>query len=71
MNMADMNKLMACFCKTREIQNLYTKLLSDEELTIEEKEVIVELIQCAADSSKKIVNLCRDIHLEKSSGNNE
>jgi hypothetical protein len=62
----DITQLMTCFCKTREIQSLYTNLLHDKELSQEERELIVGLVQCAADSSKKIKNLCNS---EKDSSN--
>jgi hypothetical protein len=55
---ASIRQVMKCFCKVRELQSLYTHLLEEKELSEEEKELILELIQCAAGSSKKIKSLC-------------
>jgi hypothetical protein len=56
--MVDISQLMTCFCKTREVQSLYTNLLNNKEITLKEREIIIELIQCAAKSSSQIQNLC-------------
>jgi hypothetical protein len=56
--MVDVSQLMTCFCKTREVQSLYTNLLNDKELSQKEREDIVELIQCATNCSNQIKRLC-------------
>lgn len=56
--MVDISQLMMCFCKTREVQTLYTSLLNDQDITIKEREIIMELIQCAAKSSSQLQHLC-------------
>jgi hypothetical protein len=57
--MVDVSQLMTCFCKTREVQSLYTNLLNDKELSQKEREDIVELIQCVTNCSNQIKRLCK------------
>jgi hypothetical protein len=51
-------ELMTCFCKTRELQSIYSKCLENSNLTELEKELFQDLIQCAVASSNKIKNVC-------------
>lgn len=46
--------LFKCFCKTREMQDFYTKCLSEGDYTSREKEIIYGLIKEVAISAEKI-----------------
>lgn len=56
--MVDISQLMTCFCKTREVQTLYTNLLDNQEINLKEREIIMEIIQYAAKSSSQLQRLC-------------
>lgn len=55
--MVDVSQLMTCFCKTREVQSLYTNLLNDQKLSQKERESIVELIKCVTNCSNQLKRL--------------
>ncbi|WP_379596092.1 hypothetical protein [Oceanobacillus luteolus] len=49
---------MACFCKARETQTLYTKCLMDEDLSEKEKQLLNKLIEHASHSSDLVKKYC-------------
>ncbi|MFD2658531.1 hypothetical protein [Gracilibacillus thailandensis] len=50
--------LMACYCKTREISNFYSRCLEKEGMTNEDKEIIYELLLNSVNSSNKLKKYC-------------
>ncbi|CAM4156733.1 hypothetical protein [Lederbergia lenta] len=57
--------IMACFCKNREVQATYEKILNKEELTSNDRDFLIELIQYTSISANKIKEYCSDIYKEE------
>ncbi len=55
MNIED---LMTCYCKTREMTSLYSRCLDNEKMSKKDKEVIYELILNSVKSSNKLREYC-------------
>lgn|GEM_PF-1627944 len=54
----DINALMNCFCKSREMMHYYSKMLQSEDIGEKEKKVIYDLLLNNVNASMKIKSLC-------------
>ena len=58
--MLPMEKVLKCFCKSRELQNYCTDLLNLDEITEKEQEIILELILDFVKASNQLKHLWRN-----------
>lgn len=54
----EIEKLMACYCKSRETQTFYTNCLDDKKFSTKERDLIMDLIKNESLNSKLIRDYC-------------
>ncbi|MFM9532598.1 hypothetical protein [Lysinibacillus sp. IITD104] len=55
----EIEKLMACYCKAREVQSFYTNCLAGDRLSPKERDLLINLIQNASISSNLLWEYCQ------------
>jgi len=54
----EIEKLMACYCRAREIQSFYTNCLNSDRLSPKERDLLITLIKNASNSSTLLKEYC-------------
>ncbi|MGE8001442.1 hypothetical protein ACQKOF_22890 [Lysinibacillus sp. NPDC093190] len=55
----EIGKLMACYCKAREIQSFYSSCLTNDSLSPKERGLLIHLIKNASLSSNLLREYCQ------------
>ncbi|MBL3731636.1 hypothetical protein JIN86_18775 [Lysinibacillus sp. HST-98] len=55
----EIEKLMACYCKAREVQSFYTNCLASDSLSPKERDLLINLIQNTSISSNLLREYCQ------------
>ncbi|KOS63838.1 hypothetical protein [Lysinibacillus sp. FJAT-14222] len=55
----EIEKLMACYCKAREVQSFYTNCLTNDSLSPKERYLLINLIKNASLSSNLLRGYCQ------------
>ena len=55
----EIEKLLACYCKAREVQSFYTSCLTNESLSAKERDLLIHLIRNASHSSNLLREYCQ------------
>lgn len=55
----EIEKLMACYCRAREIQSFYTNCLNSDSLSRKERDLLITLIKNASNSSTLLKEYCQ------------
>ncbi|MGE7696610.1 hypothetical protein ACQKNC_21360 [Lysinibacillus sp. NPDC094177] len=55
----EIEKLMACYCKAREIQSFYTNCLTNDSLSSKERDLLINPIKNASTSSNLLKEYCQ------------
>ncbi|WP_068985384.1 MULTISPECIES: hypothetical protein [Lysinibacillus] len=55
----EIEKLMACYCKAREVQSFYSSCLTNDSLSLKERDLLINLIKNASISSKLLKEYCQ------------
>ncbi|WP_285399313.1 hypothetical protein [Lysinibacillus sp. fls2-241-R2A-57] len=55
----EIEKLMTCYCKAREVQSFYSNCLTNDSLTPKERDLLINLIKNASVSSNLLREYCQ------------
>lgn len=55
----EIEKLLACYCKAREVQSFYTNCLTNNSLSPKERDLLINLIKNASISSNLLRDYCQ------------